>query len=430
MSGLDATLLAATLLTAALWLFAGGRAAGALRWAPLALLVLAAAQFARHGLTWQFVPLYALGLLLSALAGRGRIGWLGRAAVALLALASLGAWSILAVPRLPAPAGPFPVGTATFRWVDAARPEAVTERADDRRNVVVQAWYPAAAGGRHSLYMDGLGRLPPSVNGLPRFVFRRFGEVDTHAAPAAAISTAQARWPVVVFSPGYGASRAFYTSLVADLASRGFVVLALDHPYEGPAVELADGTVATPIEHFIPGDPNRIRYMETRIGPRVGDVRFLLDRVVGGGLGRIDGHVDPDRIAVIGHSFGGATAALALAEDPRPRAGADIDGMLYGGVERVSLGRPFLFLESDHAVTRHPPLYFQRRDGLLSRLAAPGEQHEITGTNHLSFTDAEYFFAPPVRPLVRRVLGGSRPSSDTQRLAAAQLERFLRRSLP
>ncbi|WP_280220668.1 hypothetical protein [Nocardia neocaledoniensis] len=37
---------------------------------------------------------------------------------------------------------------------------------------------------------------------------------------------------MVLFSPGYGAPRAFYSGLVADLASRGLIVLAPDHPNE------------------------------------------------------------------------------------------------------------------------------------------------------------------------------------------------------
>jgi len=425
MSILDASLLLLFVATVFGWLFAGAR--HVVRWAVAPLIVLAIWQVVSEPFTWQFTPLYAGIALLVALAVRGKTGRIGVSALTVLALGGVGAWTVLAVPELPKPSGPYAVGTVTWRWVDASRPEDATDAPDDRRNVVAQAWYPApASGGANSVYMDGLGRLPARVSLLPGLVFKRFGEVDTHARVAAPVSRAKPNWPVIVFSPGYGAPRAFYTSLVADLASRGFVVIMLDHPYEGPATELADGRLATLVERFLPGDPDRIRYMETRLKPRVGDVRFVIDQLQTPG-DRLRASLDLSRLAVVGHSFGGATAAAVLAQDKRPSAGADLDGMLYGGVEHAQLQRPFLFIESDHAVTRHQPLYFAKRDAVLSGLGPLGQQFEITGTNHYSFTDAESFFAPPARPLVRRLVGGSRPSAEAQRLAADRLEAWLRK---
>lgn len=432
MSALDAVLLGSALLAAVLWIFAGERLKRTLRWAPVTLGVLAGVQLVTEGYYWQFLPLYVLIALMAVLALRGRAGWLSRTALGLAALASLGVWAVLAVPVLPAPKGPHAVGSATYRWVDASRREDATDDPADRRNVVAQAFYPTApnARGPHSVYMDGIGRMPPKVTLLPGFIFESFGRVQTHALAGASVSTPKGPWPVVIFSPGYGAPRAFYTSLAADLASRGFVVMVLDHPYESPAVELADGSLATPIERFLPNDPDRTRYMETRIQPRVGDVSYALDRLAAGrDLGPLGGGADLQRVAVVGHSFGGATAALALARDPRLKAGADVDGMLYGGVEAVSLGRPFLVIESDRGVTKHPQLYLQRVESLFGRLGAPAYRYEIKGANHFSFTDAEQFFAPPARPLTRRIFGGSRPSAQTLRITADLLESFLRASL-
>jgi hypothetical protein len=56
-------------------------------------------------------------------------------------------------------------------------------------------------------------------------------------------SVERARWPVLVFSPGWGTPREAYTGLASDLASRGYVVVLLSHPYETPASLLADGRV-------------------------------------------------------------------------------------------------------------------------------------------------------------------------------------------
>jgi predicted dienelactone hydrolase len=37
-------------------------------------------------------------------------------------------------------------------------------------------------------------------------------------------------WPVVLFPPGFGVERELYAGLAEDLASHGYVVLAIDHP--------------------------------------------------------------------------------------------------------------------------------------------------------------------------------------------------------
>jgi hypothetical protein len=45
--------------------------------------------------------------------------------------------------RFPQPTGPYQIGTVTYQWVDAARPELFTADPHDRRELMVQLWYPA-----------------------------------------------------------------------------------------------------------------------------------------------------------------------------------------------------------------------------------------------------------------------------------------------
>lgn len=432
MSFLDAALLGAALLLA-LWSLVASRGQGWRAWAPVvAVAVLAAAQVAIEGFYWQFTPLYLLVILSAGGMVLHRRRWLA-ASIGVLAAASIAPFTVLPVPTLPAPSGPFAVGTTTYRWVDGSRPETATDAADDRRNVIVQAWYPAAdrASGPTSVYMDGLERLPPKVQMLPGFVLWSFDAVDTHAVVEAPVSPARPRWPVVIFSHGYGAARAFYTGMAVDLASRGYIVLALDHPYESALVELADGTLALPIERFLPGDPDRARYMEQRQSPRVKDIRFVVDRLTADeGMGPLAARADLSRIIAAGHSFGGSAAIGALGEDPRIVAGADLDGMLRGGVEALPRARPVLVIESDHQVTSYTPLYHARIEALMARAGPASIRHEIQGANHFSFSDLERFLAPPARPLARLALGGDRSAAAVQRETVDVLDRFLAEALP
>jgi len=434
MSPIDVALLVSLLVVAAWRLIAPRRGRQARAVACIAVVLLAGAQYALHGYTWQFLTGYLL-LAATALPVRQpglEVRVLGAIGLTALMAAAVAPWAILPVPTLVKPAGPHLVGSVTMRWVDAGRGEDATPEREDRRNVIAQAWYPAAAGakGPHPLYMDGLGRLPRVVSTVPRFVFRRFGEVETPAIQGAPVASGPS-WPVILFSPGHGAARAFYTGLAADLASRGYVVLAVDHPYEVGVTQLADGRVVGPGRDPGGSDGDRRAYMERQVVVRAADLRFVLDQ-----LARpnqlapvLAGRLDASRVAAVGHSFGGATAALLASQDPRIGAAADIDGMLYGDVRGETFRGPFLLVESDHDGTGFRAAYVAATQAVLSRVSASGWRYVIGGANHFSFTDADRFFSPPGRWALSRVMDGERGSAATQRATVDILDAFLRAPL-
>ncbi|MEV0031824.1 hypothetical protein [Nocardia sp. NPDC050793] len=397
-----------------------------------AVALVAAVQWLREGFYWQFVPTY---LLLVATAWfvmmrpSGRVGGIAaRVGVGMLVVAAAFAWVLPPVPTLPAPSGPYPVGTETFRWVDPDRPETATDDPADHRNVIAQAWYPAAElTGSGSRYLDGLGSLPGRVSQIPSFLLRGYDRIDTHGDDHASVARDRDRWPVVLFSPGYGAPRAFYTGLVADLASRGFVVFAVDHPYETAVVELADGRLATPVDDFPSDEAAGERYMSEQQAIRAADLRFVIDQLDRpGALGsRLSGHLDTEHVAAIGHSFGGAAAAAAAADDERIRAAANIDGTLYGDLPERPLRQPFLLVESEHAETGHSAQFLDRNAALLGGLRSGGFRFEVGDANHYSFTDVPLFLSGPGRFAVAQIIGGSRGPVATQRATADILGAFL-----
>ena len=69
--------------------------------------------------------------------------------------------------------------------------------------------------------------------------------VKTHASLDAAPAATPARFPVIVFQHGYTGLPSSHTALMEDLASHGWAVLNLIHPYEATGAMLADGTVVT-----------------------------------------------------------------------------------------------------------------------------------------------------------------------------------------
>jgi dienelactone hydrolase len=436
---IDILLVAAIVFVAAWWVFTPQRARRALVWAPLALAILVALQIAIEGFYWQFLPGYFLiGVMAllsifrrSASGPPGRVTKiLGGVGLAALMLAAIGPWALLPpVPQLTKPDGPYAVGTEIFRWADESRAEPATSDPADRRNVIVQAWYPAAPGtkGKHSTYIDGLHDLPDQVTLFPSFILSTYDAVDTHGVLDAPISEDKARWPVVVFLTGNGAPRAFYTSLVSGLAGKGYVVLAVDHPYDAAVAELADGRIVSTIDRFLDNDPDMSHFMRGRLDLRVEDVRFVLDQLsrpeaVGPTL---SGHLDLDHIAAIGHSLGGAAAALAMDGDDRIKAAANIDGTLYGGVSDGKKERPFLLLDSDHAESGHSEGNIAGNRLLLEHFGG-GWRYEMEDANHFGFTDAPLFFAPPGRFLLVWLIGGSRGPTETQRATIEIVDAFLK----
>ena len=284
------TVMVVVALAAGLWWgFSRRRRPALLELFSVAALVLAVATLVVEGLRWQLVPWQVLALAVAAAAAlrRWRPGhsrrWrrvAGRGVLVVgLALGGLALLTAL-VPTLPKPAGPHSVGSVVFRWTDNKRSETFTADPSDRRQVIAQAWYPTdATTGKAVPYFEAQGHLPSSIAGLPSFMFGSFGSVATHATAATPVSAAQRTWPVLFFSPGLSVPREQYTALSADLASRGFVVVALSVPYESAVSVLAGGRVVGQTIHPDVMGPPPHPALERLIDIRAADSRFVLDQL-------------------------------------------------------------------------------------------------------------------------------------------------------
>lgn len=113
--------------------------------------------------------------------------------------------------------------------------------------------------------------------------------------------------PLILYSHYSGGHRRAATFLCEHLSSHGYVVAALDHS-EVVAAELKGRDGETPEQLSA--------RVEAWIANRVPDIRFLLEHVLSGA----EVHADPDRIGIVGHSFGGWTALAAPEVESRIRA--------------------------------------------------------------------------------------------------------------
>ena len=317
---------------------------------------------------------------------------------------ALGGMALLTalVPTLPKPSGPHSVGSVIFRWTDNKRSETLTADPSDRRQVIAQAWYPTdATTGQAVPYFEAQGHLPSSISGLPSFMFASFGSVATHATAAAPVSAAQRTWPVLLFSPGLSIPREQYTALCADLASRGYVVVALSVPYESSVSVLAGGRVVGQTIHPDVMGPPPHPALERLIDIRAADSRFVLDQL--GRLAQLEpgsplaGHLDLQHVGIVGHSIGGATAVQVMASDPRFRVGVNLDGKLFGTEPDARLNRPFLWIQSGGSQTTE---YTSGRDRFLARQRDGGTLLTIRKSVHMGFTDDPSYLTSLGRSLI------------------------------
>ena len=250
---------------------------------------------------------------------------------------------------LPAPTGPYRLGTASLRLIDSSRPGRC-------RELMASVWYPATADARRCPVAPWLPDAPMRAlladNGFPAGAAAAPLTAGREGAPAL---RALGRRPVVVFSHGSAGHRSETTIVVQELAGHGYVVVTVDHPYDsysefpdGRATVPADDVSVTPWDHAY-------------------DIRFVLDRIEDLAAGRNPdaGHrpvpdglaeiLDMRRIGMFGYSKGGTATALVMGGDQRVRAGLSLDGpMECQPPITADIHRPFLMMSADFPRAGNP----------------------------------------------------------------------------
>lgn len=357
---------------------------------------------------------------------------------------------------LPPPTGDLPIGTTSWRLTDASRRDPFT---GDRspRDVEVMAWYPAAPGApqpapylRWGLFeVQGFAELLSAGTSA----YDHLAGVRTHASLDAAPGGAN-RLPVIVFSPGYGGFASAHTALFEDLASHGYAVLNVVHPYEVGAAKLSDGRLVSFVDNQKPrqgylevvgewgkedetmaavtktADENEQRRLLREYfaaTPRtaaamkrwVDDTKLVLDRLASlpreTAAARLAARLDPTRVGVGGHSMGGVVAGQFCVEDSRCRAGMNLDGIpQFGQMIDQPLDRPFLMVYSAR------PGRLGASD-VIYRRAKPYYRVDVANTRHLDFSDM-IFWGGPLRE--RGAFGTLTPDRATAIVRTIVLQYF------
>ena len=139
-----------------------------------------------------------------------------------------------------------------YYFTDKSRHEPHLEGVNDNRELIVQVWYPAEP---KSLATKAWYINPLSIATVKEDLKENFkvtlnelsslDQIQTHAYRNVKVSKACSTYPVILFSPGFGSPINFYTSLLEELASHGYIVVAIAYPYITSAVVLPNGKKMT-----------------------------------------------------------------------------------------------------------------------------------------------------------------------------------------
>jgi pimeloyl-ACP methyl ester carboxylesterase len=263
----------------------------------------------------------------------------------------------------------------------------------------VQVWYPAAKDSTGALapYLSNLKLAGPAFAeflGMPDFVLNHVNLVQTHSIVDVPVALEGGPYPVLIFSHGWGGTRTQSTFLMEELASHGYVVAAIDHPYGALVTVYPDGRVVFQKQDIIGGqdsdEPSR-RSAHELISTWTGDVRFVLDQLEGMNVPSEESifseHLDFERIGFLGHSTGGGNAVQSCWVEPRCVAGLAMDAWVVpvsNEVVESQIDKPFMFLLSEDWGSEENKAI---SDKLYTGLGDAGYRLTIAGTRHYDFSD-------------------------------------------
>lgn len=255
-------------------------------------------------------------------------------------------------PTLPTPTGQYAVGRVSYAMTDEDRPEPLSAKPNARRKIMVHVWYPAdgvATKGKPTApYLPGFNEVRSRLRkGDVADMFRPAPYTGPESIPEtsvvenAPVARGRQKFPLLLFSHGWGNPTFLYTAELEDIVSHGYVVAAIDHPYDTTYTLFPDGDATFfAQDHFDSEVKNHAHgtsyYSKERVEVMAKDNQCALTQLVQYVGTRSLGapflnRVDLGRIGAFGHSIGGLTAARTCQIDPRIKACMDQDSTDYRG---------------------------------------------------------------------------------------------------
>ncbi len=335
--------------------------------------------------------------------------------------------------QLPDPSGSYAVGRTVFNWTDTSRPDPLADRGNSPRKLVVWVWYPGAdTRTTPAPYLPpdwvkvrdkGQGAGTLIENNFNRFVTHSFEDIPLAANPTLI--------PVLIMEPGMGPIATDYTVFAENLASHGYIVVGINPTDTANYTVFLDGSVAPrSVKGTIPdsdtpaaaaADANRIEAVWVQ------DVTFVMNQLAkinAEPASFFNNRLDLEHIGIWGHSFGGATAVAFCQQDPRCKAGVNMDGTPTSGELKATVPQPFMFITEDYSKGCDQNCELMHQVYLNTK---PGAAYtlSIAGTRHFNFSDLPIRQVPVARALfIRAGYEGSINPTRALQIANAYMAAF------
>jgi len=334
------------------------------------------------------------------------------------------------VKQLPIPKGPFTVGTLNFDFLDESRNSIFEFDTSNKRLIPTLFFYPGelvtTINPNPYTSDEAIQYLRKSVLNL---VSNSVKNIKTSTFNTIPLTNQISKFPIIFFNMGYFVYLEQNTALCSDLASHGYIVISVGHPYESGALNYLDGSVnhahsslvnefkttmnkdarkhfAVLLKETIDDasiqskiTPFFDRFKQSHVWNDVKvwseDTRFVADQLEKLQNGLIDspfkGKLDLSiGFGITGHSYGGCTAMQTLLDDDRFKCGINLDAPTYGNYWDKDIKKPLCILGSYvvETLSRTPYLLNSKESYLI----------KIEDTEHMDYTD-HIFFAQQLKYL-------------------------------
>lgn len=206
------------------------------------------------------------------------------------------------------------------------------------------------------------------------------------------------KWPLLIFSHGFGGCAKQSKFLTQYLADHGYIVIAPDHE-DANCDRFGKGGLRSTLQAMRPGKDMRPEkpfrnpdiWTDKTEADRRDDVLFALSSMLDDR--QYKNYIDTDKIGLIGHSLGGYTV-LGLAggwqswKDKRIKAVLALSPYLTPylkshGLQRISVPVMYEGGTKDEEITTH----LRRKGGAYDQARAPKYFVELEGANHYAWTE-------------------------------------------
>ena len=333
---------------------------------------------------------------------------------------------------LPKPTGKYFVGVSYLYYVDNNRKELFDNNQGKNREITVKAWYPSDIVTDFEPYLlKSESEFAVKYLQFPE-IFRTLKSNSSRDVP---VSSQDSKYPVLIFSHGWGENYSQNTILMEELASHGYIVFSISHHYECKFTSFPDGRfiyidmksrrlqkimgemasteALALLQKFSDAgnDEERLQvFKDLEKAIPVGltespkywaeDITYFIDQL--NGLNNENGlfrnKMDLDKIGVFGMSLGGLASNEVSMLDNRVKACVNMDGGFHGLITKSDTKIPAMFLNSNR--------YSGYGNIFTSRSEMDCYSFTVKNSDHMNFTDHSIFPVPSAKPLLGSVEGG------------------------